>query len=198
MKGGRHLGTGSECVFVSPRRVHSPCLPACSGTRRRSGVTHDTGPSSKRSSSAFNMAPENSITVRPTPLPGHVHLVLTERQPNSFYLEIPIRVIRDACRHPPKYLFYLGWCVLGADGSLQDGQGQQVNLNGDLVDQGTYYYRLLDTRQGCRLHFFVILKLTTPSLQISSLTPLILRSSGCAATTQTLREAQPGRVSVRP
>jgi hypothetical protein len=120
-----------------------------------------------------------NITAQPTPPEGHVHLVLFERQPDLFYLEIPLSVIRDVCRHPPKYLRYLGWCVLGVEGSLQDGRGHQVNLNRGLVDKGVYYYRLPAGHQGCLLHFFVILKLTTP--QMSSLTLLILRSSSCAA-----------------
>jgi hypothetical protein len=51
-----------------------------------------------------------------------------------------------------KYLRYLGWCVLGVEGSLQDEQGHQVNLNGELVDQGVYHYRLPVTRQGYLLH----------------------------------------------
>lgn len=48
------------------------------------------------------------------------------KQHESFYLVCRSnRVITDACRHPPKHLRYLGWCVLG---SLQDGQGHQVCL----------------------------------------------------------------------
>ncbi|KAF8800117.1 hypothetical protein BYT27DRAFT_7227611 [Phlegmacium glaucopus] len=80
-----------------------------------------------------------NIAAQPTP-PGHVHLVLFQQQQQqqneSFHLEIPLRVITDVCRHPPKYLRYLGWCVLGVEGSLQDGQGHQVDPNGDLVDGG--------------------------------------------------------------
>jgi hypothetical protein len=133
-----------------------------------------------------------NITAQPTPPAGHVHLVLFERQPNSFYLEIPLRVIRDVCRHPPKYLRYLGWCVLGVEGLLQ-GQGHRVNLNSELIDMGVYHYRLPAAQQGCLLHFFVILKLTTP--QVSSITLLTLRSSSCAARYQLKQE--PGTVSVR-
>lgn len=128
-----------------------------------------------------------NITVQPTPLEGHAHLVLFEKQPDSFYLEIPLCVIRDVCRHPPKYLRYLGWCILGVEGSLQDGQGHEVNLNHGLVDRGIYhYYRLPAGQQGCHLHFFVILKLTIP--QLTSLTLLTLRSSSCAATYQLKQE----------
>ncbi len=105
-----------------------------------------------------------NITAQPTPPDGHVHLVIFEQPRESFYLEIPLRVITDVCRHPPKYLRYLGWCVLGVEGSLQDGQGHQVDLNDDLVDGGVYYYRLPAAQQGCLLPFFVILKLTIPQI----------------------------------
>ncbi|KAI9572192.1 hypothetical protein HD554DRAFT_2311642 [Boletus coccyginus] len=83
-----------------------------------------------------------SSAAQPTPPENHVHLVLLQRQSDPFYLEIPLSVITDVCCHPPKYLCYLGWCVLGVEGSLQDEAGNHVNLNGDLVDQSIYYYRL--------------------------------------------------------
>ena len=96
---------------------------------------------------------------RPTPPEGHVHLILFEQQPASasdpFYLEIPLRVIRDNCRHPPKYLCYLGWSILGAKGSLQDAQGHIVNLNGELTNRGVYHYRLPAAQQSHLLHFFL-------------------------------------------
>jgi len=134
-------------------------------------------------------------TARPKPLKGHVHLVLFGQRPaDPFYLEIPLRIIRSLCRHPPKYLCYLGWCVLGVEGSLRDQRGDQVNLNGHLVDRGVYYYRLPVTQQGFLLHVVVILKLTTP--QRSSLTPLTLRSSSSAAKHQ-LDHLDPGGLSVR-
>ena len=34
----------------------------------------------------------------------------------------------------------LGWCVLGVIGVLQDGQRSEIALDGELVDQGVYYY----------------------------------------------------------
>jgi hypothetical protein len=135
-----------------------------------------------------------NITAQLTPPEGHVHFVLLEQQPDPFYLEIPLNVITNVCLHPPKYLRYLGWCILGVEGSLQDGRGHQVNPNDKLVDKGVYHYRLPAAQQGCLLYFFVILKLTTP--QIPSLTPLTLRSSSCAARYH-LKQPEPGRVSVR-
>ncbi|KAI9458469.1 hypothetical protein HD554DRAFT_2139998 [Boletus coccyginus] len=88
------------------------------------------------------MSSSENTGARPTPPAGHVHLVLFERQPDPFYLEIPFRVIRDSCRHPPKYLRYLGWCILGVEGFLLNAQGGRVNLTGKLADRGVYHYRL--------------------------------------------------------
>ncbi|KAI9567886.1 hypothetical protein HD554DRAFT_2314559 [Boletus coccyginus] len=93
-----------------------------------------------------------SSAAQPTPPENHVHLVLLQQQPDPFYLEIPLGVITDVCRHPPKYLCYLGWCVLGAEGSLQDEAGNHVDLDGDLVDQSIYYYRLPVAEQDVLLH----------------------------------------------
>jgi hypothetical protein len=90
---------------------------------------------------------------RPTPLAGHIHLVLFEQVHESFYLEIPVAIIQTVCLRPCKYLRYLGWCILGVKGSLQDEQRHQVELNGDLVDQGTYHYMLPAAHQGFPLPF---------------------------------------------
>ena len=128
---------------------------------------------------------------RPTPPVGHVHLVLFEQVHESFYLEIPVTVIRTVCLRPCKYLRYLGWCVLGIEGSLQDEQGHQVELSGNLVDQGVYHYRLPAAHQGFPLFFFVIdQELTTP--QMFSSTLLTLKLSSCAAKHH-LKQPQPGR-----
>ena len=140
------------------------------------------------------MASGHIDIAQPTPPDGHVHLVLSAQTPDPFHFEIPLHVITDVCCHPPKYLRYLGWCVLGVEGSLQDGQGHQVDLNGNLVDGGVYYYRLPATQQGFLLRFFVILKLTIP--QISCFTLLTLRSSSCAAKYH-LKPLEPGMVSIR-
>ena len=76
-----------------------------------------------------------NIIAQPILPQGHVHLLLLKQQPALFYLEIPLHIIRDVCHHPPKYLHYLGWCVLGVEGLVQDGRGHQVNLNGSLVEK---------------------------------------------------------------
>lgn len=103
-----------------------------------------------------------NITAQTTVPEGHVQLVLFEQKPNSFYLEVPLHTIRNVCHHPPRYLCYLGWCVLGVEGSLQDWEQHQVNLDVELVDQGVYYYRLPVAQKGFHFIFLVILKLITP------------------------------------
>jgi hypothetical protein len=70
---------------------------------------------------------------------GFIHPILLA-QKDSFYLEIPIAIVPTLCIRPRKYLQYLGWCVLGVIGVLQDGQGNKIALNGKLIDQGIYRY----------------------------------------------------------
>jgi hypothetical protein len=121
-------------------------------------------------------------TEKPTPPTGHVHLVLFEQTQESFYLEIPVAVIGTVCLQPCKYLRYLGWCVLGVEGWLQDEQGHTVDPNGNLVNQGIYHYRLPADHQGFTFTFHCRpqgQKLTTP--QMSSFTLSTLKSSSCAA-----------------
>jgi hypothetical protein len=84
--------------------------------------------------------------IQAIPLVGHVHLVLFELQ--HFYLEIPVDIIDKLCLKPLKYLRYLGWCVLGAEGTLKDGNQNEVNLDDDLVDQAVYHYKLPPDQQG--------------------------------------------------
>jgi hypothetical protein len=126
------------------------------------------------------MASANIIS---QPEPGYVHLVLYEQQHEQFYLEIPILIFTSVCSSPCKYLRYLGWCVLGVEGELQDRQRHKVALNGNLVDQGVYYYELSVAQQGmlftCLILFYLVLELTTR--QMSFFTPSTLRSSSCAA-----------------
>jgi hypothetical protein len=91
--------------------------------------------------------------VQATPLVGHVHLVLYENEPQNFYLEIPIAIIDTLCLRPRKYLCYLGWCVLGALGTLKDAEMNDVHLDGDLVDQAVYHYKLPQEHQGFSFAF---------------------------------------------
>ena len=73
------------------------------------------------------------------PPSGFIHLVsLSQEYP--FYLEIPITIVAAVCLSPQKYLWYLGWCVLCVIGVLINEQGNEIVLNGELVDQGVYHY----------------------------------------------------------
>ena len=81
------------------------------------------------------------MSSKPTPSPGSIHLILFRREnEDPFCLEIPTHIIITACKSPRKYLRYLGWCVLGVEGTLVDGQGKEVPLSGAPTDQGIYQY----------------------------------------------------------
>jgi hypothetical protein len=77
------------------------------------------------------------------PPSGFIHLVLLSQQ-NPFYLQIPAAIVPTLCLSPRKYLRYLGWCVLGIIGDLKDEQGNEIALDGELVDQGVYHYIVPD------------------------------------------------------
>jgi len=81
------------------------------------------------------------MSSRPTPPSGFVHLILSSREEEDpFYLEVPISIVITVCLSPRKYLQYLGWCVLGVVGRLVDEEGNEITLNGALLDQGIYRY----------------------------------------------------------
>jgi hypothetical protein len=73
------------------------------------------------------------------PPSGFIHLVLLSGE-NPFYLEIPTPIVPTVCLSPRRYLRYLGWCVLGVIGVLNDEQGNEIALDGELVDRGVYHY----------------------------------------------------------
>jgi hypothetical protein len=77
------------------------------------------------------------------PPSGFIHLVLLSQQ-NPFCLQIPIAIVPTLCLSPRKYLRYLGWCVLGVIGDLKDEQGNEIALDGELVDKGVYHYIVPD------------------------------------------------------
>lgn len=133
-------------------------------------------------------------TRRPTPLAGHIHLVLFQQVHESFYLEIPVAIIQTVCLRPCKYLRYLGWCVLGVEGSLQDEQRHQVELNGNLVDQGTYHYRLPVAHQGFPLPFYYRSRANIHQMPFST---LLTRKLSSYAAKYHLEQPQPGRIFER-
>ena len=77
------------------------------------------------------------------PPSGFIHLVLLSQE-IPFYLEIPTAIVATVCLSPRKYLRYIGWCVLGVLGVLNDEQGNEIVLDGELVDQGVYHYIVPD------------------------------------------------------
>jgi hypothetical protein len=76
---------------------------------------------------------------QPSPPIGSIHLVLFPQE-TPFFLEIPTAFVGTVCLRPRKYLQYLGWCVLGVIGVLNDEQGNAIPLDGELDDQGVYHY----------------------------------------------------------
>ena len=74
---------------------------------------------------------------------GHVALVLLrdEETDAPFYLQIPLDIINVLCLRPLKYLHFLGWCILGAEGRLAlELNGDGIDTDGDPVDREIYYY----------------------------------------------------------
>ena len=89
----------------------------------------------------YFMASESSVAT------GHVRLYLVVEEDSMFYLEIPLDVIHALCLNHRKYLLYLGWCILGVEGSLSllDARGKYRRIPpvGNL-DEERYYYIVTD------------------------------------------------------
>ncbi|KIJ25382.1 hypothetical protein M422DRAFT_38784 [Sphaerobolus stellatus SS14] len=85
----------------------------------------------------------SSVTT-PQPPIGHSQSPNAQSE-EKFYLEIPVSFIEQHYRSPLKFLLYLGWCTLGVHGDLRDGQRQEVRLDGQLLEHGTYYFQPKET-----------------------------------------------------
>ena len=72
----------------------------------------------------------------------HVALVLLEDKGSSFYLQVPLTTIRASCLKPLKYLLYLGWCILSAEGalSLERDDRDGIDTDEDAAGGEIYYY----------------------------------------------------------
>ena len=72
----------------------------------------------------------------------HVALTLLEDEESAFYLQIPLGVIRALCLKPLKYLLFLGWCILGAEGvlSLRPDDHIGIDTDEDAVGGEVYHY----------------------------------------------------------
>ncbi|KIJ57378.1 hypothetical protein M422DRAFT_238971 [Sphaerobolus stellatus SS14] len=105
-------------------------------------------PASPATSSDSRMSSEDDIvSPRPLPLPNHVHLVLhtDSSNTNQFYLDIPIPAINAHCLRPFKYLRYLGWAILGVEGSLKPlGGTEPIDMDGPgpIPSNSTYFYTI--------------------------------------------------------
>jgi hypothetical protein len=73
----------------------------------------------------------------PTPS-GSIHLILLS-QKDPFYREIPTAIVTSLLN--PTKVPTISWMVRPRrHGDLKDGQGNEIALNGELVDQGVYRY----------------------------------------------------------
>ena len=72
----------------------------------------------------------------------HVALVLFEDKGSSFYLQVPLTTIYALCLKPLKYLLYLGWCILSAEGalSLERDDRDGIDTDEDAAGGEIYYY----------------------------------------------------------
>ena len=75
---------------------------------------------------------------------GHFGLILftSKNEPYShFYLSVPVEIVYKLCIKPRKYLLYLGWCILGVEGSLTlESTGENLNVDGDVDESEIYRY----------------------------------------------------------
>ena len=78
---------------------------------------------------------------------GHFGLILftrekTQEEPRAhFYLTVPVELVYNLCVKPRKYLLYLGWCILGVEGSLAlESTGEILDVDGDVDESEIYRY----------------------------------------------------------
>ena len=93
---------------------------------------------------SLSSSPSGSATIN-VPI-DHVSLVLRVGDSSKqFYLQIPLQIINSLCLTPRKYLIYLGWCILWVEGQLAfEHGGNIINTDGELENQGVYYYVVTD------------------------------------------------------
>ncbi|KAF8201370.1 hypothetical protein K438DRAFT_2015687 [Mycena galopus ATCC 62051] len=60
---------------------------------------------------------------------------------DGLYLDVPVDVAASLCLHPVKYLRFLGYCILGVDGTIarEDFDGEVLS-DGDFLGEGVYYF----------------------------------------------------------
>ena len=72
----------------------------------------------------------------------HIALILLEDKGSQFYLQVPLTTIHALCLKPLRYLLYLGWCILSAEGvlSLDRDDHDGIDTDEDVVGGEVYYY----------------------------------------------------------
>ncbi|KIJ36505.1 hypothetical protein M422DRAFT_261056 [Sphaerobolus stellatus SS14] len=85
------------------------------------------------SSQELQILPDQPVTLRTPPLADHIQLVLYNDHSieHDFYLEIPIWVMTQHFLKPFKYLKYIGWAILGAEGVIKDDNLDEVFIHHD-------------------------------------------------------------------
>ncbi|KAJ6616757.1 hypothetical protein B0H10DRAFT_1948916 [Mycena sp. CBHHK59/15] len=60
---------------------------------------------------------------------------------DELYLDIPVTIASSLCLYPVKYLRFLGYCILGVDGTIatEDFEGDEIP-DADPLDAGVYYF----------------------------------------------------------
>lgn len=96
-----------------------------------------------------------TVSTKESPRPGHVQLFLPT--PTSaktpVYLEIPNSIIDSLCLRPRKYLRYLGWSILGRQGTLKTEDDGDIEMDKPLHGIDRYFYVLPEVDE-CETSFF--------------------------------------------
>ncbi|KAJ7686076.1 hypothetical protein B0H17DRAFT_1072628 [Mycena rosella] len=59
---------------------------------------------------------------------------------DGLYLDIPTSVVSAVCLYPAKYLRFLGYCILGVDGTIAEDFKSEGLRDEDPLDAGVYYF----------------------------------------------------------
>ena len=114
------------------------------------------------SDSTNSKSPDSTDSTNISISEGHVGLVLLTDGDSSFYLEIPLVAINANSLDAAKYLLFVGWCVMGAEGLLSlQPDGEELDV--DIEEEGIYYY--LCQRSRCVLLVMALRTCSTLTLQ---------------------------------
>ncbi|KAJ7689119.1 hypothetical protein B0H17DRAFT_1067041 [Mycena rosella] len=73
--------------------------------------------------------------------PPAAYCLHLDPQLGGLYLDVPVLAAASLCLYPVKYLRYLGYCILGVDGTIatDDFDGAEL-LDNDAINAGSYYF----------------------------------------------------------